>query len=87
MTIMHEYFEDRAGALGEVASFFNLGTLWRHWQAHRSVKHLASLDDHVLRDIGLTRSDVEWAERVPLTQNAVLALEDRIHRRRRSAGA
>jgi Domain of unknown function (DUF1127) len=50
------------------------------------VRHLASFDDHVLRDIGLTRDDVEWAEKVPLTQNAVLALDDRVRRKRRSGG-
>jgi uncharacterized protein YjiS (DUF1127 family) len=87
MTSMHEYLEDRAEALGEFTSFLNLGALWRHWQAHRSVKHLASLDDHMLRDIGLKRSDVEWAERVPLSQNAILALEERVRRRWRSADA
>jgi len=86
MTTMHEYLEDRAGALGELTSVLNLGALWRHWQAHRSVRHLASLDGHVLRDLGLTRDDVEWAEKVPLTQNAVLALDDRVRRKRRSGG-
>ena len=30
MTTMHEYFEDRAGALGEFTSFLNIGALWRH---------------------------------------------------------
>ena len=82
MTI--EYIEARAGALGEITTFLNLGALFRHWQARRSVRHLASLDDYVLEDIGLKRSDVEWAERVPLTRNAVLALEERVRRRRRS---
>ena len=85
MTI--EYIEARAGALGEITTFFNLGALLRHWQARRSVKHLASLDDYVLEDIGLKRSDVEWAERVPLTRNAVLALEERVRRQRRSVGS
>ena len=46
-----------------------------------------SLDDYVLADIGLKRSDVEWAERVPLTRNAVLALEERVRRQRRSVGS
>ena len=47
MTI--EYIEARAGALGEITTFLNLGALFRHWQARRSVRHLASLDDYVLR--------------------------------------
>jgi uncharacterized protein YjiS (DUF1127 family) len=80
-----EFIAERAGALGEITTFLNLGALFRHWQARRSVKHLASLDDYLLRDIGLKRSDVEWAEQVPITRNAVLALEERVRQRRRSA--
>jgi uncharacterized protein YjiS (DUF1127 family) len=53
-----EFLEERAFDLGEITSFLNPGALFRHWQARRSVKHLASLDDYLLRDIGLKRSDV-----------------------------
>jgi uncharacterized protein YjiS (DUF1127 family) len=85
MTI--EYIEEQAGALGEISTFLNLGGLLRHWQARRSLKQLASLDDYMLEDLGLKRSDVEWAERVPLTRNPVLALEERVRRQRRSVGS
>jgi uncharacterized protein YjiS (DUF1127 family) len=83
-----EFIKQHAGGLGEITTFLNLGALFRHWQARRSVKHLASLDDYLLRDIGLKRSDVEWAEQVPITRNAILALEERVRRQRRgSAGS
>ena len=85
MTI--EYIEEQAGALGEISTFLKLGGLLRHWQARRSLKQLASLDDYMLEDLGLKRSDVEWAERVPLTRNPVLALEERVRRQRRSVGS
>jgi uncharacterized protein YjiS (DUF1127 family) len=85
MKMTREFLEERAFDLGEITNFLNPGALFRHWQARRSVKHLASLDDYLLRDIGLKRSDVEWAERVPITRNAVLALEERVRQRRRFA--
>jgi uncharacterized protein YjiS (DUF1127 family) len=53
-----------------------LTRLLHNWQAKRSVTKLHLLDDHMLRDIGLTRADVEWAANQPLTINASLALEE-----------
>ncbi|MBX2837615.1 MAG: DUF1127 domain-containing protein [Gammaproteobacteria bacterium] len=32
--------------------------------------HLVSLDDALLKDIGVTRADVEWAMKLPLSINA-----------------
>jgi uncharacterized protein YjiS (DUF1127 family) len=43
----------RAGLVGL------LGALRREREIRRSMNHLASLDEHMLRDIGLTRSDIE----------------------------
>ena len=51
--------------------------IWENWKAHRAIGRLASFDDHMLRDIGLTRADVLWAEDLPLSVNAVVALEER----------
>jgi len=33
-------------------------------------RHLASLDESLLKDIGVTREDVEWAMKLPTSQNA-----------------
>lgn len=33
----------------------------RLYRNHRAVRHLAMLDDHLLRDIGISRADVEAA--------------------------
>lgn len=48
-----------------------------NWQARRSVRKLLKLDDHILRDTGTSRKDIEWAVGLPLTVNAALALEER----------
>lgn len=37
--------------------------------------HLAKLDDSLLKDIGVSRADVEWATKLPLSQNASDALQ------------
>jgi uncharacterized protein YjiS (DUF1127 family) len=33
-------------------------SLWRSWRSRREVELLLEADDHMLRDIGLTRGDV-----------------------------
>lgn len=38
-------------------------------------QHLISLDDDMLKDIGVTRDDVNWASRLPTDQNASLELQ------------
>ena len=52
---------------------------WRIWRQRRmdrqAFQHMIALDDHILRDIGVTRSDVIWASRLPLSQNAALELQ------------
>ncbi|WP_075996766.1 DUF1127 domain-containing protein [Salaquimonas pukyongi] len=53
-------------------------------EAHRqhrlnraAVERMLGLEDHMLHDIGLTRADVEWANRLPLSVNAATELETR----------
>ena len=40
-----------------------------------AVQHMLGLEDYMLRDIGLTRADIEWANRLPLSVNAATELE------------
>ena len=40
-----------------------------------AVEYMLGLEDHMLSDIGLTRMDVEWANRLPLSVNAATELE------------
>lgn len=57
--------------------------LIRNWKARRAVSRLELLNDYLLRDIGLTRAEVEWAAGLPLSINAGLALEQTALTRRR----
>jgi len=43
--------------------------LSRAWRHRREIMQLAEFDDHMLKDIGLTRSDVEGALAEPLLHN------------------
>lgn len=53
--------------LGQFArSIFNLAKALRH---RREIMHLAELDDRMLKDIGLTRCDVDSALAEPLHHN------------------
>ena len=52
---------------------------WQTWQKRRTdrqaFQHMIALDDNLLRDIGITRADVIWANKLPLSQNAAAELE------------
>lgn len=57
----------------------NFKTSLRNWQQRRidrqAFQHMVTLDDPLLRDIGVTKSDVIWASKLPLSINAALELE------------
>ena len=61
---------DAAGCLG-----VSLRSLFANWKARRDTAVLATCDDRTLAQIGLTRADLDRVLRLPLTQNARLALE------------
>ncbi|MET0483818.1 MAG: DUF1127 domain-containing protein [Aestuariivirgaceae bacterium] len=79
---MYNLVESHAEALTEDAETWNLARLWQHWLAKRSVRRLASYEDHVLRDMGIERADLDWAARLPIWRNATQELEERGLRRR-----
>jgi len=77
---MRDYALNQAISLEEVG-VSPIRRLIRNWRARRAVARLETYDDYMLRDIGLSRPDVEWAAGLPLTVNAALALDERSHRR------
>ena len=79
---MREYALNQAISQGEYGIVSLLRRVTRNWRAKRRIVALASFDDYMLRDIGITRDEVEWAAGLPLTVNAAVALEERAFRRR-----
>ncbi len=81
-------FTNQAVARNEIFSRnekrLQISRLLRNWKVRRRVRALADQDDHILEDIGVTRGEVAWASRLPLTVNAAIALNDRASRRRQS---
>lgn len=84
---MRDYALNRAVSLGEYGAVSLVRRLLRNWKARRRIVNLGSFDDHMLRDIGVSRGEIEWAAGLPLTVNAALALEERAFRRRHTNGS
>jgi uncharacterized protein YjiS (DUF1127 family) len=82
--VMREYALHRAMSLGEYGAVSFVRRLLRNWKARRRIVNLSNYDDYMLRDIGVSRGDIEWAAGLPLTVNAALALEERAFKRRHS---
>ncbi|PZF75896.1 hypothetical protein DK847_16250 [Aestuariivirga litoralis] len=80
---MRDYALHRAEASEATGSLALLWTVIRNWRARRAVARLDALDDFLLHDIGVTRTEVRWAAGLPLTVNAALELEEQATRRRR----
>ncbi len=63
--------------------------LRKAWRIDRlAFQHVLYLDDRILEDMGVTREDVLWANKLPLSKNAALELRKRpakkchaVHRR------
>lgn len=79
---MRDYVLSQAISQEEFGLVPFLRRVARNWKAKRRITVLADFDDYMLRDIGVTRDEVQWAAGLPLTVNAALALEERAFRRR-----
>jgi uncharacterized protein YjiS (DUF1127 family) len=64
-------FSESKFVKGAVRAVINMATTLRH---RREIASLANLDDHMLKDIGLARSDIEGALAEPLLSNPSLVL-------------
>jgi len=81
---MRDYALNQALSRGEYGIVSFLRRVSRNWKAKRRIASLGNFDDYMLRDIGVTRDEVQWAAGLPLTVNAAVALEERALRRRQS---
>ena len=81
---MNDYAHHQAQVSGSLEGQGILARLIENFHSHRAVKKLWAMDDHMLRDMGVTREELAWATNRPFYVNAVAALEDRSSTRRRS---
>ena len=58
--------------------------LWLEQRRRRVLRQLLERDSKILDDIGLQAFEIDWALRLPLTQNAIACLHERAAQRRRS---
>ena len=75
---MRDYTLNRAIAAENIGA--SLLAPYRNWRARCRIEKLTICNDAILRDLGITRDDVQWAIRLPLGRNPMLALEERAFR-------
>jgi uncharacterized protein YjiS (DUF1127 family) len=63
---MREYILTQAQSLERTHVFPALRRIVKNWWKRRSLRKLEQLDDHMLMDIGLSRTDLIHAQRLPL---------------------
>ncbi|MGO4704742.1 DUF1127 domain-containing protein [Microvirga sp. 2MCAF38] len=64
-------------------AFTQIATVLRAWKHRRQVRALAEFDDRMLKDIGLTRSDVDGALDESMFHNPSVLLVRSVERRSR----
>ena len=56
--------------------------LYHNWKTRNQVRQLETYDARMLDDMGVTRAEVMWAARLPLSLNAAWELRHRSRTRR-----
>ena len=75
---MRDFALNRPANFDEVTGGSFIRHVVRNWLARQAVAKLESLNDDLLLDVGLYRSDLRWAEGLSLTINPEFALKKRI---------
>ena len=81
---MNDYTHHQAQVSGSLEGEGIISRLIHNFQARRTVKQLIQMDDYILRDMGVTREEINWAASQPIYVNAANLLEDRSSARRRA---
>jgi uncharacterized protein YjiS (DUF1127 family) len=68
---MREYILTQAQSLERTHAFPTLRRIVKNWWKRRSLRKLEDLDDHMLMDIGVTRAELIYAQRLPLDVDPV----------------
>jgi uncharacterized protein YjiS (DUF1127 family) len=61
-----------------------ISAFFERWTNRRAIHRLSQLEDRNLHDIGITRSDVEWALSLPGHIDPSYALQERVEHRRKA---
>jgi uncharacterized protein YjiS (DUF1127 family) len=64
---MREYILEQAHCRQPYGRFTTLVRMVKNWRNRRQLRRLASLDDYLLKDIGLSREELNAMARHPLT--------------------
>ncbi len=81
---MRDFVLFQAQALERSRPFPILRRLISNWRKRRRIRELEQLDDHILRDIGLRRADIQGALEQPLSVDPVWELERQASMRRQA---
>lgn len=71
---MREYVRRQAEFHDGTFAFARLRRAFRNWLARRYLRRLEQLDDYILADIGLTRDDLTYGQRLPIEVDPIAEL-------------
>jgi uncharacterized protein YjiS (DUF1127 family) len=79
---MREYALNQADQQFYGSLFGNLRRYLRNWLKRRALKQVQDLDDYILHDIGVDRTEVEEALNLSLVYDPIYELHRRVNARR-----
>jgi uncharacterized protein YjiS (DUF1127 family) len=72
---MRDYVYKESQFRARTFAWTSLRLVVRNWFARRTVRKLECLTDHELKDIGLSRDDLYFVMRLPLTADPIWEME------------
>jgi uncharacterized protein YjiS (DUF1127 family) len=72
---MRDYVYKQSQFRTQTYSWSSLRAIFRNWVNRRALSDLERLTDHELKDIGLTRGDLYYLQKLPVTADPVWEME------------